>query len=869
MKQKISYNYVIMRTRNSIYSSYILLLALCLGLSSCYEWNNDLFPDLHVDIDGIQYNGGSPLVFKKEENGGFLPEYSDYITSWAIEGTLPAGLEFNESTGLISGTPTEYVGREAAEAAPVTVTAYNDCEGSCSVQVVVGVDDPPVISMNSEPVFVKWGKNKKNFSLMTEGEIEKWEVSGFPEELTFSAGMLSGKITDNEPGTYSCTVTASSSWGTESSCTFNVTIEPPFDCSGIHSMNFFNDWILRFPCPEKNSEVSDAVVYSFSLPQGLEFSSETLTGTLSGTAAVGKYEFDITGTNNQTGKSFTEKLELNVYDAEFVYVSTQESGKDYTIDVSVASGLAEYYDWSSESGTVTVTEGNCSVNGTWPSVSMAGKSDVTVTAQKDSHVLTKKQTYTVLEDGCSLTTVSGSNRFNMALNSGAHSITDDFNPEDFRIDSIEVESGAQLTAGTPVPSDELQQIISYKIANNTDLNNFASAVNGGLRKVTGIVTSDFSRDSSQTQICSSAGSPFNGTLKGSGSRKTIGEMQKALFGYIGAEGMVTNLSFSGNISGKGNKAFTALSSAGTISDCTVSGPAVSSGDSSAGGIAAENSGTISGCISYAAVTGKQNAGGIAGTNTGTINLCSCSENIESDKYAGGIAGKSSGIIDGCSATGNIIVDADQNGICGGGIAGYVSAGEIRNCWYSPTDTSTGNFNVTVKTNRSESSAAYAGGIAGLCDGAVKNCFNNGRVFSYAVNSTFLYANNAYSGGIAGKVNSGACVENCCSEGDVSSEADASIMGGGFINIIQNGHAGSCIGWNNGTCSWLYGKNGMDFDLFGSGSPTGSSCYIYNTQYKYNGNNIGNLQNDHREDMGTDVYWSWTTTEHVLPSLTKP
>ena len=149
------------------------------------------------------------------------------------------------------------------------------------------------------------------------------------------------------------------------------------------------------------------------------------------------------------------------------------------------------------------------------------------------------------------------------------------------------------------------------------------------------------------------------------------------------------------------KVYTALaaaSNAGTISNVTLKNSMISSGGY-AGGIAALNEGTITGCANESApVTHNEKAtssyyalaGGIAGQNSGTIalsyNLARVTGGNENIGHIGGIAGKneSAGTIESCYNRGDI-----QTGAYLGGITGYLS-GTATNC-YSTGSVPTGTY----------------------------------------------------------------------------------------------------------------------------------------------------------------------------------
>ena len=217
---------------------------------------------------------------------------------------------------------------------------------------------------------------------------------------------------------------------------------------------------------------------------------------------------------------------------------------------------------------------------------------------------------------------------------------------------------------------------------------------------------------------------FAGTFDGNG--KTISNMSitagtyKGLFAYIGEGGEVKNLTIAdSSVIGTEYLGLVAGDNAGQISDVIIKNSAVTSSGANVGmigGIAGNNSGTITACANISAeVTGTQTSGtdrgvgGIAGNNTGEISYCYNNAHIiknGSTTYgiAGGISGDNSGVINGCYNTGkvdrayytggisgrntkpisncyNIGIVGDSAGGTRGEIYGTGTGGSALNCYY--------------------------------------------------------------------------------------------------------------------------------------------------------------------------------------------
>ena len=114
------------------------------------------------------------------------------ITSWVIIGELPEGISFNESTGEISGTPTELW-----PTTPYTVWA-NNSGGSVFVEFNISVIAiEPSISYNSNVLTLTVGLSMTTLeSLSTGGVIASWET--YPE---LPDGILIDPLTGYISGT--------------------------------------------------------------------------------------------------------------------------------------------------------------------------------------------------------------------------------------------------------------------------------------------------------------------------------------------------------------------------------------------------------------------------------------------------------------------------------------------------------------------------------------------------------------------------------------------------------------------------------------------------------------------------------------------
>lgn len=371
-----------------------------------------------------------------------------------------------------------------------------------------------------------------------------------------------------------------------------------------------------------------------------------------------------------------------------------------------------------------------------------------------------------------------------------------------------------------------------------DLKKFATLVNSG-EKFEGKTINQFENIDLSTVCSSTLGSwepigykegntaeiyYFSGTYNGNGkiiSNIYINEkdrlIQRGLFGLLGYNGKVENLTVQGTITTQQLDVVAGGivgRSEGTIENC-INSVDVNGINTSVGGIVGNNLGIIKNCINKANIYGCLSAG-IVAWNQGeyendkfcTINIknnirkteiinCINEGTITANGYiSGGIVGQNLQKIENCKNTGNVTSKAQietQNigtgGIVGntitnivncsntgniktnwswaGGIAGH--AGEnvkIEKCY---------NYDATVET------ATYAaGGIVGRIEsGSIENCYN------ILLENSYIKAGGGNAGGIAGTCFVNLLVKNCYNIGNNIQSITDTLYKGLIIGALQN------------------------------------------------------------------------------------
>lgn len=179
---------------------------------------------------------------------------------------------------------------------------------------------------------------------------------------------------------------------------------------------------------------------------------------------------------------------------------------------------------------------------------------------------------------------------------------------------------------------------------------------------------------------------FNGTFEGNGHTITNVVLHAkgsdyGFFRYIGESGVVKGLHIEGEMKPQGSQ-------------------------TSIGGIAGANYGTIANSSFTGAITGIDSVGAIVGINKGTGNIISCSSNalVLATNYTGGIAGTNEGVISACTNESSVNIEELEPTL---DLAGM--------------DVSS--FNVTQNVvNRND-----MGGIAGYSTGLITDCTNKGVI----------------------------------------------------------------------------------------------------------------------------------------------
>lgn len=248
------------------------------------------------------------------------------ITSWSINPTtLPSGVTFNNSTGVINGTPTEKFstqeytilanndGGSATNTLSLTVysivpnnLSYSDTNYVFPKEIRSDPEDPST-SNYQEPLVLN--------PTISGDPVDTWSISPeLPQGLTFntSTGQISGIPTEGT-GTVSYTVTAVNDGGSDSfSFDMRIRDEPPTNLEYLPNEYTFDtgdDIFVAGPFNEGGTVKNYSITPS--LPNGLEFNTSsgeiTKTSTVIGQPQV---TYTIVGSNDEGSTNATLKITL-------------------------------------------------------------------------------------------------------------------------------------------------------------------------------------------------------------------------------------------------------------------------------------------------------------------------------------------------------------------------------------------------------------------------------------------------------------------------------------------------------------------------------------------------------------------------------
>ena len=307
------------------------------------------------------------------------------------------------------------------------------------------------------------------------------------------------------------------------------------------------------------------------------------------------------------------------------------------------------------------------------------------------------------------------------------------------------------------------------ISTSAELEEVMSNVNSGTDYANKYLS--INSDLSVTLIATTNGKTFRGHLDGGNHTITLSTSatgdEVAMFNCVGSVASVSNIVFTGNLSGVGAKSSTVCSwNYGTINNVINNCKLTSTNTTGyLGGIAASEIATtanIKNCVNNAEISGATYVGGIVGN----LRVGSISDSINNGEV--------------------ISSSTNSGGIVGGQVAHSANNATITNC----------------TNNSSIEGTQYVGGIAGnLIVGSISGSTNSGEVTSTLTSCAGIV-------GIVGKDQStisDVTITNCINEGNISSKGQAGgIAGGVYPQLTCTG----CSNYGNITVTGNSGAGGI-------------------------------------------------------------
>jgi streptogramin lyase len=248
------------------------------------------------------FTAGTAGTFTVTAAGSPAPTLSE-------SGTLPSGVTFDASTGVLSGTPAAGSGGTY----PITFTADNGVGSGATQAFTLTVTQRAAITSAASTSFAV-GK-AGSFTVTATGSPAPAvaETGPLPSGVTFDAstGVLSGTPAAGTGGTYPITFTAHNGVGADATQAFTLTVTQQASITSAASTSFtvgeagsFTVTVTGSPAP--------TVAEAGPLPSGVTFHAST--GMLSGTPAAGTAgTYPITFTaHNGVGADATQAFTLTV-----------------------------------------------------------------------------------------------------------------------------------------------------------------------------------------------------------------------------------------------------------------------------------------------------------------------------------------------------------------------------------------------------------------------------------------------------------------------------------------------------------------------------------------------------------------------------
>jgi large repetitive protein len=258
-----------------------------------------------TSANSVTFVAGTPGTFDVTATGIPAPALSE-------SGALPAGVSFNASTGLLSGTPAP--GSSGTYA--LTFTATNGVSPAASQSFTLIVDQAPAITSGNSTVFTEGAAGTFTVTATGLPTPTVSETGALPTGVTFNSATdtLSGTPLLGTNGTYPITFTATNAVGADATQSFTLTVESAPVITSANSTTFVVGTAGTFTVTAAGMP-TPILGEGGTLPNGISFNATT--GALSGTPAPGtggSYSLTFSAINGVT-PSATQTFTLIVDEA--------------------------------------------------------------------------------------------------------------------------------------------------------------------------------------------------------------------------------------------------------------------------------------------------------------------------------------------------------------------------------------------------------------------------------------------------------------------------------------------------------------------------------------------------------------------------
>ena len=251
----------------------------------------------------------SALTALAVQNSNFLYQITTNPTLATFSATvLPAGLNVNTTTGIISGTPT------ARATTTVTLTATNATASDTKTLTITVNPPPPVIT--SAPAASGQAGTAFTYSIVGTNTPTSYSLTGtLPTGVTLntSTGVISGTPAAGTAGMYSIIVTATNATGSVSQPLVISIAAPPLApaYSGTTGLSGQQAALAPFSfTPAFTNNVTGYAITAGALPAGLALN--TATGAITGNPTVtGTFAFTLTATGSGGATAVPFTLTIN------------------------------------------------------------------------------------------------------------------------------------------------------------------------------------------------------------------------------------------------------------------------------------------------------------------------------------------------------------------------------------------------------------------------------------------------------------------------------------------------------------------------------------------------------------------------------